>query len=115
MAFLHVIADFNLQGVLAKLKVKTNDSNTDYIGALLIHGYSWSFMVHLPTIGVMVMCDAFDFVPKLALSILVHAVVHAIIDTCKANHKKIGLIEDQLLHLMQIHFIWVTTVIALIV
>ena len=113
--FLHIIADFNLQGVLAKMKVRTDDGKSDYIAALLIHGYSWSFMVHLPFIGIMVLCDMYQYVPVFALSLMAHAVAHAIIDTCKANLKKISLIDDQLLHLIQIHIIWITTTLALLV
>ena len=114
IVFLHIIADFNLQGVLAKLKVKSDDGKSDYIAALLIHGYSWSFMVHLPFIGIMVLCDMYQYVTVFALSLMAHAVAHAIIDTCKANLKKLDLVDDQLLHLIQIHIIWITTVFTLL-
>lgn len=115
MIFLHIVDDFHLQGILAKMKRKKGNGNYDYIAALIIHGYSWSFMVHLPFIGLMVLCDRFQHMPTLVMSMILHAALHAIIDHEKANTKWLTLVEDQIFHMVQIIVIWATTVIALFV
>ena len=116
--FLHIVADFNLQGILANMKQKkwwaeqTTDESykNDYIVALLIHGFSWSFMVHLPIIVMIILYSKYGCVTGLALSLLAQAVLHAIVDHNKANLHLFNLIEDQLLHLSQIIIIWVITI-----
>lgn len=121
MVFLHIMDDFYLQGILAQMKQKkwwekqTTDEQYkhDYIAALIVHGFSWSFMVHLPFTGLIVLLDSFEDVSVLVLSLIVHAAVHALIDHFKANKHAINLIEDQLLHATQIWVIFATTVIAL--
>ena len=121
MVFLHIMDDFYLQGILAQMKQKkwwekqTTDEQYkhDYIAALIVHGFSWSFMVHLPFTGLIVLLDSFEDVSVLVLSLIVHAAVHALIDHFKANKHAINLIEDQSLHATQIWVIFATTVIAL--
>ena len=56
MVFMHIVDDFYLQGILANMKQKSwweknapqEMYKNDYLMALIIHGYSWSFMIHLP-------------------------------------------------------------------
>ena len=56
MFFLHIVDDFYLQGILAKLKQigwwKKNAPNPlyryDYIVGLVVHSFSWAFMIMLP-------------------------------------------------------------------
>ena len=60
MLFLHILADYNLQGILASMKQKEWWINTynvninktkyryDYKAALLVHSFIWSFIVCLP-------------------------------------------------------------------
>lgn len=57
MIFMHIIDDFNLQGIMAAMKQKSwwekqegyNDKyRFDYIPALLCHAFSWSMMIHIP-------------------------------------------------------------------
>ena len=56
MIFCHIIDDFYLQGILAKLKQKNwwkenaPDSlyKNDYMAALIIHSLSWSIMITIP-------------------------------------------------------------------
>ena len=58
MIFLHIVDDYKLQqGVLANLKQKSWWQNQisykklyeyDYIPALILHGFSWAFMIMLP-------------------------------------------------------------------
>lgn len=118
MLFLHVLADFNLQGVLAKMKqkrwwAKRDGGKYDYITALIIHGYSWSFMVHIPFALLIFLLETSLHIPTLAMSIIVHAALHAIIDHEKANSRWFNLTEDQIFHVVQLVIIWATIVIAL--
>lgn len=115
MIFLHIVDDFYLQGILAKMKRRKGNGNYDYTAALIIHGYSWSWMVHLPFTSLMVLCDKFQHAPTLALSIILHAGLHAIIDHEKTNNHWFGLAEDQIFHIVQVVLIWATTVLALFV
>lgn len=102
MLFLHILADYNLQGILATMKQKewwTDINETkyhhDYKAALLAHSFMWSFVVCLP----------FLFY-KLDLAFLIvvtiNALIHYIIDDLKANKKKINLVQDQRFHVCQI-------------
>ena len=109
MVFLHIVDDFYLQGVLARMKQKDYWKENvpdklyekDYIAALIAHGYSWSFMVHIPVL-------IYSKHHGLALaSCLLQALIHLYIDNCKANKKSINLIQDQSFHLLQILIIWV--------
>lgn len=114
MILLHIIDDFVLQPIcLSKLKQKSfwqeqnldNDLyKNDYFASLIIHGLSWSAMVHIPTMYL------FNFEHQLILliSFLVHAIIHAMIDDLKANKKIINLITDQTLHLIQIILIFIS-------
>ena len=107
MLFLHILADYNLQGILASMKQKEWWTNTykvdinktkyhhDYKAALFAHSFMWSFVVCLP----------FLFY-KLDLAFLIvvtiNALIHYIIDDLKANKKKINLVQDQRFHVCQI-------------
>ena len=56
MLFFHIVDDYYLQGILAKMKQKKwwkeNANNKkykyDYIVALICHSFSWAFMIMLP-------------------------------------------------------------------
>ena len=115
MIFLHIIDDFVLQPVcLSKLKQKDfwkrntseEDYNKlykhDYFAALIIHGLSWSIMIHLPFL-LMGNCH----VVLIGCFIICQCAWHSYIDNEKANKKKINLITDQLLHFAQIFISWV--------
>lgn len=117
MILLHIIDDFVLQPIcLSKLKQKSfwetylKDSDlykNDYKVALLIHGLSWSIMVHIP----------FMLLPInewwILWSVLTNAIIHAWIDNEKANKLSINLLTDQIIHLVQIITIFVFTIIKL--
>ncbi len=121
MVFLHIMDDFYLQGILAQMKQKkwwekqTTDEQYkhDYIAALIIHGFSWSFMVHLPFTGLIVLLDRFEEISALVISLIIHAALHAFIDHFKANKHAINLIEDQMFHTTQVWTIFATTMIAI--
>lgn len=115
MIFLHIVDDFYLQGVLATMKQKSWWKENcpdelykhDYVVALIVHGFSWSFMVHLPLIFHCLYAWAKIPGVWIPLSMILHCYLHASIDHDKANKHDISLAEDQFLHLIQIVGIWV--------
>ena len=109
MIFLHIIDDFCLQAFcLANLKQRSfwkknaphDMYETDYIMALGIHAFSWAFMIMLPV----AMYLSFDIEFDYFIVLLINMVIHAIVDDLKANNKKLNLVQDQTIHLMQIFF-----------
>ena len=106
MIFCHIIADYNLQGWLASAKQKSYwEKNApdemykhDYICALIMHSFSWTFMIMLPLMyAVDFKVDSF-----LLFLFVINILMHAIIDDLKANDKCINLWQDQLIHMCQI-------------
>ena len=128
MLFFHIVDDYYLQGVLAKLKQKsywTNKNNypqeiamnpkkldkysTDWFPALLMHSFSWSFMILLPMIlfvGASGYADSQGMYNTLLYFVLgafvVNTVIHFIVDHLKANTYSLTLVTDQMIHLLQI-------------
>lgn len=106
MIFLHIVDDYYLQGWLASAKQKKYwEENApdkmyknDYKWALLMHSFSWSFMIMLPIAFCLNFCIDFVFI----IWFIFNIVVHMITDDMKANRKEINLIIDQIVHLMQI-------------
>lgn len=97
---LHVVADFNLQGMLGNLKQKSwwqqNYSDEmykgDYKTAGWVHACSWAALTFLP------FCTTrFYF-----WAVAVNAVIHYFIDDQKANKRTINLTVDQFMHFAQI-------------
>ena len=109
MIFCHILDDFCFQGWLASAKQKEWwEKNApeplyrfDYICALIMHSVSWSFVITVP---LKVYSTAMHFGNGwiLAIMFLVNVAIHAIIDDLKANKKKINLVIDQSLHIIQI-------------
>ena len=106
MIFCHIIADYNLQGWLASAKQKSYwEKNApdemykhDYICALVMHSFSWTFMNMLPLMyAVDFKVDSF-----LLFLFVINILMHAIVDDLKANDKCINLWQDQLIHMCQI-------------
>ena len=97
---LHVIADFNLQGMLGDLKQREwwqkNYPDPKYSGdyrvAGTIHALAWAILTFLP------FCQS----PWYALAVAVNAPIHYFVDDAKANRHIISLCEDQSAHLVQI-------------
>lgn len=111
MLFCHVIDDFYLQGILASMKQKIwwrkqeqykEKYKYDYIIALIIHSFSWVFMIMLP-IAIYLKFN----LGWLYLAYPINLAIHAIIDDLKANKLKINLIVDQSIHILQIIIIWI--------
>lgn len=113
MIFAHIVDDYFLQGILAKMKQKTWwEENApdkmyryDYIVALITHAFSWSFMITVPTL---LISDKYFI---MCIFIMVNTIVHAYVDNEKANKNRINLIVDQLCHMIQVIGLWVAIVI----
>lgn len=111
MIFLHIIDDFKLQGILASMKQKSWWINQDeykdyykydYIVALIVHSFSWIFMVMLPVFVV----NRFDITNNMIVAFICNMCTHAIVDHMKANMKIINLVIDQTIHMIQILLIY---------
>lgn len=110
MIFCHIVDDYYLQGWLASAKQKKwwddnapqNLYKYDYLWALLMHSFSWSFMIMLPIFFV----SNFQVTVTMLLLFLWNILIHAFIDDLKANEFKINLWHDQLIHMSQIGVTW---------
>lgn len=110
----HIADDYYLQrvGALAFMKQKnwwTENApdakyKYDYIVALTMHAFSWSSMIHLP-----VMIST-KFATWIIPSILINTIIHAVVDDLKANKFKMNLIQDQVIHIIQIVVVFVLSV-----
>ena len=118
MLFCHIVDDYYLQGILANLKQRQwwienapqKMYEKDYLVALFMHGFSWSFMVHLPLTVYSVITGKEPYL-IIGISCLCHAIIHCVIDNLKANHKLYNLMQDQLLHIIQIVIIFISIVV----
>lgn len=106
MIFCHIVDDYYLQGWLASAKQKQwwKDNapdklyRFDYIWALLMHSFSWSFMIMLP----IAISQGFDVNWVFGLMLVINTAVHAFVDDLKANKHIINLWVDQVCHMIQI-------------
>ena len=106
MIFCHVIADYNLQGWLASAKQKSYwEKNApdkmykhDYICALIMHSFSWTFMIMLP----LMYAVGFKVNSFFLFLFVSNVLLHAITDDFKANKKVLNLWQDQSIHMYQI-------------
>ena len=106
MIFCHIVDDYYLQGLLASLKQKSwweknapdKLYKNDYIMALIMHSLSWSFMIMLP----LAVYNSFNVGWSFTVIFIINALIHGIVDNLKANVKKINLIQDQTIHIIQI-------------
>lgn len=115
MIFCHIVDDYYLQGWLASAKQKSwweqNASDKlykyDYIAALFMHSFSWTFMFMLvPTVYVILFGGT--WYPLLFVG---NVLVHMLVDDLKANKKRINLIQDQSFHLLQIVWTWLCMIV----
>ena len=116
MIFCHIVDDYYLQGWLASAKQKKYwEENApdkmykhDYIWALIMHSFSWTFMVMLPVAYAM----GFNIDLLFMVVFVCNILLHAITDNAKANDMTINLIHDQIMHLVQIvlTFVWLVVV-----
>lgn len=106
---MHLIADYNLQGILSDLKqsswwneqlskaqIRNIDKYAfDFIAGPGCHALMWSIMTCLPLLLVV---SPVVF----SICVLANTVVHGVVDHMKANMYLINLCQDQVLHLIQI-------------
>ena len=79
----------------------------DYIMALIMHSISWSSMIMFPLmIYLIYIGDIGDSLIITFILFIVNIFLHAQIDDMKANAKQINLIQDQLMHLVQVFGSW---------
>lgn len=118
MIFLHIVDDFYLQGILAKMKQKSwwkenapqEMYKFDFIMALAAHAFSWTFMMMLPVLIWMMWKNNLNTI-SYCIWFFANWIWHFNIDNLKCNLKKINLIQDQLAHLAQIVVAWFIMVI----
>lgn len=110
MIFCHIVDDYYLQGWLASAKQRSWwEQNApdelykrDYLMALFMHSFSWAFMMMLiPTLYVIMSGTHYN-----PLLFYANVCIHMMVDDAKANRRKINLIQDQLIHLVQIMLTW---------
>lgn len=114
MIFFHIVDDYYLQGWLASAKQKSwweknapdKMYENDYIWALLMHSFSWAFMIMLP----IAYFNEFDVDPLFFVMFGLNFMLHAIVDDMKANKKYINLWVDQIVHMIQILLTFVVLV-----
>ena len=114
MVFCHIVDDYYLQGWLASAKQKSwweknapdKLYKNDYIMALLMHSFSWSFMIMIPII-IYSLISGIGLKEWLVIPYFANMAIHGIVDDLKANKKKISLIQDQITHLIQIIVTWI--------
>ena len=113
MVFCHIVDDYYLQGWLASAKQREWwEKNApqqlyrrDYIMALFMHSFSWSFMIILPIVAFTVLSGR-ELNVAYEIPYFVNMAIHAVVDDMKANKKRINLIQDQCIHLFQILITW---------
>ena len=106
MMFCHIVDDYYLQGKLALFKQKSwweekapdEMYKHDYIVGLMMHSFSWAFMIMLPV----AVSQEFQIEAVFVTMFIINTAVHAIVDDLKANKRKINLVTDQLIHICQI-------------
>lgn len=107
MIFLHIIDDYVLQApCLCDLKQKSfweknapgKMYENDYLWALIMHGFSWSFMIMLP----IAIAINFNIDINFFFMLIINTAFHAGVDDLKANKHRINLWQDQLAHIAQI-------------
>lgn len=111
MVFLHIVDDFYLQGILAQMKQRSWwEENcpeamykNDYRVALILHGFSWSFMIMLPIF----IYFNFETGPMPYFIFAINWIIHSFVDDLKANEKVINLETDQIIHIFQIIFTFI--------
>ena len=106
MIFLHIVDDYYLQGWLASAKQKKYwEDNApekmykyDYIWALIMHSFSWSFMIMLP----IAFNNSFEIGLGFMGVFVANLAIHASVDDMKANKRIINLWVDQIIHIAQV-------------
>lgn len=119
MIFLHIVDDYYLQGVLANMKQRgwweknapDRKYKNDYLMALAMHAFSWTFMIMLPAIVYhfilqIIITEVAMLIITFSYIFILNWTIHFLVDNAKANNKALNLIQDQLIHIGQIVFTW---------
>lgn len=113
MMAIHVIEDFHLQGRMADMKQQAwweefpDRYRMDYTMVLFLHGLEWSVLVSLP----LLLITGLDVPMWLVPAIVINGFIHSVVDDLKANRFKINLIQDQLIHMVQMASILALTLV----
>ena len=115
----HIIADFNLQGILAMMKQKEwweenspePQYKKDYLVALFAHSFMWACIIMIPSL---VICWNHITWFYVLWFVILNTIWHATIDDWKANKKCINLVEDQKFHMIQIGALLVAPIISIL-
>lgn len=119
LVLFHIIADFNLQGLLAKWKQKKewylecsrsgiqepekSKYKYDWLICLIAHAFMWSVITYLPLLPAICYTPSKAEVTAMYVAIIItNTIVHAYIDHLKCNEFRLNLLGDQLLHILQI-------------
>lgn len=89
-------ADLDSKEASAFVDMRMKMYGKDYIAALWLHAFEWSFIVCIPLMWFVEM----NWVG--AALVLLNTVLHAYIDDLKCNQMEISLVTDQCCHLVQI-------------
>ena len=126
MLFMHIFADYNLQGWLASAKQKeywkkelkydekqfqNSQYKEDYKCALLMHSLQWTICIFVMPLIYMYITSKNMVVLSIILQFVIQTGIHYITDDLKANNRKINLWEDQIIHLVQIIILWIWVII----
>ena len=114
MIFLHIVDDYYLQGILASMKQRgwweknapDRKYKYDYIIALLLHAFSWTFMVMLPITITLLLSPVAAMTSVFLIIFFINWGIHMAIDHLKANVKALNLVQDQTIHILQIILTW---------
>ena len=106
MIFFHIVDDYYLQGWLASAKqiswwrenAPDDLYKNDYIWALIMHSFSWAFMIMLPIAYV----QDFNVETGFYILFVLNTLIHVFVDDLKANCHRINLWQDQRVHMIQI-------------
>lgn len=116
MLFCHIFADYNLQGVLSSMKQRewwrkhanNRRYDNDYKMALLEHAFAWSFVMELPLLVIAIIDHSILLAWLVLILYVPNTGVHYATDNWKANLKAFNLVEDQIVHFIQILITWIT-------
>ena len=107
MLEIHIIVDFHMQGILGKLKQRSEWLNhpeysdmykDDWAIAMWLHAFEWTFSVMLPLAYV----RGWNVGNGFGLMFVINMIIHASTDHLKANLREINLVVDQLIHVTQL-------------
>ena len=100
MIFCHIVDDYYLQGILASMKQKEwwkenypgKFYKDDYLVALFMHSFSWSFMIMLVPTVYLLLNNIYNI--RIIILFIINLIIHAATDNLKANKRKINLVAD---------------------